>query len=418
MKLTRFALALLLASTLAAQTLSEAKEEEELRQAMGEAGSSPLEITRALERHLRKYPKSARRDEIERTLVKTAIEARDSARILKYGEPFIARNPQDPLVLERVTRLLTQRTDKASNERALDYGKRFENMMRQYQKQAAADGGRQEAQMAEDLQRGIARGLLFQAIAQGNLGANDESLTLARRAFESLPSGETAREMGRALIRLNKFDEAVKALADAFVLPEPRFTEDDRASIRNQLGEVYRKSHPSEQGLGDAVLAAYDRSQALQAKLRVKLSESDPNTGKKAMEYTLSGVDGSKLNLASLQGKVVVLDFWATWCGPCQQQYPMYERVKENFKDRKDIVFLGINTDEERDRVKPFLAQNKWNKTVYFEDGLQKLLEVRSIPTTMIFNRKGELAARMNGFVPDRFVDMLTERIRDTLAEE
>lgn len=416
MTFLRFAFALALAWQAPAQTLSEAQEETDLRQAMGEAGSSTTEIVRALERHLKKYPKSSRFDEIERTLVKAAIDSRDQARILKYGEPYIAKNPQDPLVIERVTRILTGRADKPSNERALKYARQFESIMRDFQKQKPE--GRVEAQMIEDLARGVARGLLFQSQAHGNLGNNEDALKLARQAFETLASGETAREVGRSLIRLNRFEDAVAPLADAFMLPEPRFTEEDRAAIRRQLGEVYRKTHPSEQGLGDAMLAAYDRAQATQAKLKSQLAAADPNAGKKAMQYTLGGVDGSTLNLASLEGKVVVLDFWATWCGPCRVQYPMYERVKESFKDRKDVVFLGINTDEDRARVKPFLTENKWNKSVYFEDGLQSLLEVRSIPTTMIFNRKGELAARMNGFLPERFVEMLTQRIRDTLTEE
>jgi thioredoxin-related protein len=92
--------------------------------------------------------------------------------------------------------------------------------------------------------------------------------------------------------------------------------------------------------------------------------------------------------------------------------------VKASFKGRDDVVFLGINTDQERDVVKPFLAQNKWNKAVYYEDGLSNFLKVASIPTTMIFNRKGVMTSRLNGFVPERFEDMLRERIQEALKEE
>ena len=102
------------------------------------------------------------------------------------------------------------------------------------------------------------------------------------------------------------------------------------------------------------------------------------------MEYVISGMNGEKLSLATLKGKVVVFDFWATWCGPCRAQQPLYEEVKARFKDDKNVVFLNVSTDENREIVKPFLDSNKWKKTVYFEDGLSALLRVTSIPTTMI----------------------------------
>jgi thiol-disulfide isomerase/thioredoxin len=119
--------------------------------------------------------------------------------------------------------------------------------------------------------------------------------------------------------------------------------------------------------------------------------------------------------LSSLEGKVVVMDFWATWCGPCRVQRPLYEQVKKKFAGRDDLVFLAISADEERDLVKPFLEAAKWNSKVYFEDGLAQTLRVSSIPTTIVFDKRGNLAGRMNGFDPDQFVATLTDRIEDAL---
>jgi thioredoxin-related protein len=96
----------------------------------------------------------------------------------------------------------------------------------------------------------------------------------------------------------------------------------------------------------------------------------------------------------------------------------MYEKVKERFKDRDDVLLLSIDTDEDHGNVAQFLDQQKWSKAnVYFEDGLQKLLQVNDIPTTIIFDKQGRLASRMNGFLPDRFVEQLSERIQSALAE-
>jgi hypothetical protein len=80
------------------------------------------------------------------------------------------------------------------------------------------------------------------------------------------------------------------------------------------------------------------------------------------------------------------------------------------------VVFLALDTDQDRSLVKPFLTQIHWSPKVYFDDGLQTLLDVSSIPTTVILGKKGDVFTRMVGFLPDRFVDMLTDRVNEALA--
>jgi thiol-disulfide isomerase/thioredoxin len=155
---------------------------------------------------------------------------------------------------------------------------------------------------------------------------------------------------------------------------------------------------------------------ALAAERVAMQRKRDPNSDvSDPMDFTLRGLQGEPLKLSTLRGKVVVLDFWATWCGPCRVQQPLYEEVKEHFAKRDDVIFLNINTDEDQSVVKPFLESNKWNKSVYFEDGLSQLLRVSSIPTTIIIDKQGQIFSRMNGFVPERFVGQLKERIGEAL---
>jgi len=134
------------------------------------------------------------------------------------------------------------------------------------------------------------------------------------------------------------------------------------------------------------------------------------------MEFTLTGLDGQKLSMAGLKGKVVVFDFWATWCEPCRGQHPLYEQVKQRFQDNSDVVFLSIDTDEDREPVRRFLAEEKWPETVYFETGFRGRCGSLRFRPPSSSKSAARFSAAMNGYVPERFVDLLTGRIATRCA--
>jgi thiol-disulfide isomerase/thioredoxin len=391
-------------------------EAQQLSQAVSEAGNSPVDFIRALEKHLAKYPNTKRRNEIERALVKAAIEAKDDKRVIEYGERVLAREPGDVQILDKLVRALLVSDARDTSERALKYARQYEGVLRQTRSQPAP-GHMSEAQWHEEVDKGLGRVLACEARATGNLGKIDEAIALARQGYEIYPTAEAARENGRWLVRAGRDKDALAPYADAFTIPDGRNTDTDRAKDRVQLGDIYRKLYGSEKGLGDIVLEAYDRTTGLLAARRLRLRQNDPNAqASNVLEFTISGVDGAKLPIASLKGKAVVFDFWATWCGPCRAQHPLYEQVKQRFHDSPDVVFLSVNTDDERELVAPFLKENHWDqRQVYFEDGLARVLAITSMPTTIVLDRHGQVISRMNGFVPERFVDMLTDRIKDAL---
>ncbi len=391
-------------------------EQTELRQALSEAGNSPVDFVRALENHLAKYPKSASRNDLERALAKGAGDIRDDDRMIRYGERVLTREPDDAQILERVTAALLRKGDKPGAERALKYARHFQEVLRAVLGQKGANA-KEEAKLRENADRGNSRALLLQARAEGLLEHLPKATALAEQSYATYPSVEGAREAAKWLAADGKTEAAIQYLAKAFAVAELKSTDPEAGLDRARIGELYRKLKGSETGLGDVVLQAYDQTAAAFSARRREMRQLDPNADtRNPMQFTLTGVAGDKLALATLKGKVVVMDFWATWCGPCRIQHPLYEEVKEKFKGRDDVVFLAIATDEDRSLVKPFLENIGWSQKVYFEDSLAVLLKVDSIPTTVIFNKGGEVASRMNGFVPERFVDLLTGRIREALG--
>lgn len=422
MKLLYFAsltlITLLAVVPAAAQDLSSV-EQESLSKALSEAGNSPIEFVRAIENHLKAYPNSPKKLDLERALVKTSMDLNDDRRISQFGEIVLKQEPDNLQILERVTTALLHNSDKASFERALAHAIHFDEVVKSLYRLDKFDpgAGHDAAKRKDDFDRVQARAKLLLARSQGLLGHTAEAIQFAQASYNFYPSIEGARESARWLSAAGKDQEAIPYLAAVVAIAGLRSTDPDDAADRARMAELYRKLHGSDAGLGDILLKAYDNTSAQFAARRARLREIDPNAQiKDPLRFTLSAPGGEKLQLASLSGKVIVLDFWATWCGPCRQQHPLYDEVKAKYKDRDDVVFLSVDTDEDHSLVKPFLEAQKWTQRVYFEDGLSSLLQVASIPMTIVYNKKGEVVSRMPGFVPERFVEMLAERIDDALG--
>jgi len=401
-----------------AQTLSQ-EEQQSLQRALSEGSNSATEYALGIENHLKQYPNSPQRAALENALVKAAIQLNDDRRLLEYGEPVLSRDPGNMQILEHVATAELHQGDKANAERALDHARHLADLIqRMYQNDKfEPGGGPEEVKRKEDFDRGRARALVLEARANGLLGHTADAAQLAESSYKIYSSVEGAREAARWLAALGQDQQALQYLADAFSIGGLRSADTGLVSDRARLGDLYRKLHGSDSGLGDLILKAYDDTAFDLAARRAELRQIDPNSQfHDPMKFTLSGLEGDKLQLSSLLGKVVVIDFWATWCGPCRVQHPLYEQVKTKFKDSGDVVFLAVDTDEDRSLVKPFLTQIHWSPKVYFEDGLQSLLGVSSIPTTVILGKGGDVFTRMVGFLPDRFVDMLTDRVNEALA--
>ena len=135
-----------------------------------------------------------------------------------------------------------------------------------------------------------------------------------------------------------------------------------------------------------------------------------------AFEFRLPTVDGTSsdktaLDMATLKGKTVVIDYWATWCGPCVAQHPLIEAVKRKYAQSADVAFLSLDADDDHSLVAPFLKAQKWEQRVYLEGGLAGLMSVTSLPTIVVIDPFGKIYSRMMGFNADTFERMLSARI-------
>ncbi len=236
---------LLLACIVSAQQPASEAEDKDLSNALSEAGSSQIDFVRALENHLAKYPNSPKKPELERALVKAAIELKDDRRIILYGEHVLDREAGDPQILDRVTRALLATDGKDTSERALQYAKRYEEQVASLQQSARQCDICKAGDWRIEVDRGVARTIVLEARATGNLGKYDEALALAQKSYTEFPTAEGAREIARWLVKLGRESEAVPRLADAFTISDDRNNDAIRARDRARMGELYKKVNGS-----------------------------------------------------------------------------------------------------------------------------------------------------------------------------
>lgn len=118
-------------------------------------------------------------------------------------------------------------------------------------------------------------------------------------------------------------------------------------------------------------------------------------------EFDLMDLDGRKWSLADLKGKVAFINLWATWCGPCRMELPYVQKLREQMKDRKDVVILTLNIDEEVGLVAPFMKENKYTFPVLLGQSYADAQNVNSIPRNWVVAVDGKVMFEGIGFGND-----------------
>jgi thiol-disulfide isomerase/thioredoxin/outer membrane lipoprotein-sorting protein len=121
--------------------------------------------------------------------------------------------------------------------------------------------------------------------------------------------------------------------------------------------------------------------------------------GKPAPAFEVKSLGGETFSLAALKGKTVLLDFWATWCGPCRKSMPVLEKISSEFKN-SDLVILGVNTGEDREVVEEFLKKTplQYPAVLSGESGILESYGVTAYPTFILIGRDGNVIANEVGF--------------------
>ena len=123
--------------------------------------------------------------------------------------------------------------------------------------------------------------------------------------------------------------------------------------------------------------------------------------GKPAPDFTLKSMTGLNLNLAEQRGKIIVINFWASWCGPCRKEMPVLQTFYDKYQDLGVSVW-GVNVEQENQAGRDFLADLNLSFPILFDETntISATYQVEAMPTTIIIDRDGVVRYAYKGYKP------------------
>ena len=208
--------------------------------------------------------------------------------------------------------------------------------------------------------------------AEAALQGRDSKTIVLRTETEAQDAAEAARNW------LDKAEESYIACLEA--------RRGGQNPCQAALEALYERRHGSREGL-DEYLAVFSERDRLQRHQRILESRLD--TARTYEPFALPKLDGELVNFADLDGKIAVIHFWGTWCGPCVAELPEYQKFHARYLDDPEVEVISISNDKSRDVLDRFMAENEYDFTVLTDDGYVQTTNVNGWPTTWFVDGDG-----------------------------
>lgn len=245
-------------------------------------------------------------------------------------------------------------------------------------------------------------------------GKYNSALRELQKAFQLAGDPTIQYHLGMALYRTGNLDGAIENLAASLAgrLEDPAIT-------KTELEAIYKERYKTLKGLDKMLQQAAEKALARQQ----AEDEADAAriVGRPAPDFSLPDLDDQPYRLSQFRDRVVILDFWATWCGPCKLAMPLVNKVHLEYQD-KGLVVLGINLEgrDKNPRVKQ-LIEEAGHQFVILQGGMMgvgidQVYGVTGIPTTFVIDKQGIIRYRHIGY-RENLDQMLAREVEELLKQ-